>query len=182
LTETFAALELYIENWRWAGVPFYVRAGKRLAKRVTDISIFFKQVPHVLFRHEDVGRITPNVLSFQIQPDESISFKIACKPPGTRVRVQSVNMDFSYGTSFGVEPPEAYERLLIDVIRGDATLFTRSDEIEEAWEILEPVFEVFQSEDSGSLVPSASYVSGSWGPSEADALLIRKHGAGWRRL
>jgi glucose-6-phosphate 1-dehydrogenase len=180
-TETFVALELAIDNWRWAGVPFYVRAGKRLAKRVTEISVHFKQVPHLLFRNEDVGSLKPNVLSFQIQPDEGIAFKILSKPPGPKVRVQTVNMEFSYGTSFGVEAPEAYERLLLDGMRGDATLFTRNDEIEEAWDLLENIFQAWREKD-GHAPPVYGYEAGSWGPAAADELLIKRVQQGWRRL
>lgn len=180
-TETYVAMELSIDNWRWAGVPIFVRAGKRLAKRVTEISIHFRNVPHKLFEGEDVGSVKPNILSFQIQPDEGISFKICNKPPGPKVRVQSVNMDFSYGTSFGVEPPEAYERLLLDGMRGDATLFTRNDEIEEAWDLLKPIFAAWSS-DANSAPPVYGYEAGSWGPKVADELLVNNVGRPWRRL
>ena len=180
-TETYVSMELAIDNWRWAGVPFYVRAGKRLAKRVTEISIHFKHVPHLLFKDEDVRSISQNILSFQIQPDEGISVKISSKPPGPKVKVQTVNMDFSYGNSFGVEPPEAYERLLLDGMRGDATLFTRSDEIEEAWDLLESVFAAWSKENKDA-PPVFGYEAGSWGPQESDQLLIEKLGKGWRRL
>lgn len=180
-TETYAAMELAIENWRWAGVPFYVRAGKRLAKRVTEISVHFRNVPHLLFQNENVRSIKPNILSFQIQPDEGISFKISSKPPGPKVRVQPVNMDFSYGTSFGVDAPEAYERLLLDGMRGDATLFTRNDEIEEAWDLLENVFSAWSMKGEGA-PPVHGYDAGSWGPTAADELLMRRLANGWRRL
>lgn len=173
VTETYSACELYIDNWRWAGVPFYIRAGKRVAKRITDISIQFRQVPFLLFQDQDVKEIAPNVLSFQIQPDEGITFRMNSKPPGPRVRVQNVNMDFSYGTSFGVSAPEAYERLLMDGMRGDATLFTRDDEIEQAWDILDPVLKMREITD---------YESGTWGPKAADDLIKRKVKNGWRRL
>ncbi len=177
-TETYVALQFEIDNWRWAGVPFYIRAGKRLAKRVTEISIHFKEVPHLLFRDQDINNINSNVLSFRIQPDEGITFKISAKPPGPRVQVQSVNMDFSYGTSFGVEPPEAYERLLLDAMRGDATLFTRNDEIEQAWDLLENVFKAWRG-DGVKAPPVFGYEAGSWGPASGDELIPK---AGWRRL
>ncbi len=180
-TETYVAMELSIDNWRWAGVPFFVRAGKRLAKRVTEISVHFKNVPHLLFKNEDVGSLRPNILSFQIQPDEGIAFKILSKPPGPKVRVQSVNMEFAYGTSFGVEAPEAYERLLLDGMRGDATLFTRDDEIEEAWDLLENIFRAWKRKE-GTTPPVFGYEAGSWGPSAADELLLKKVRQGWRRL
>lgn len=178
-TETYVALELSIENWRWAGVPFYVRASKRLPKRVTEISIHFRQVPYLLFRNESVRALKPNILSFQIQPDEGISFKISSKPPGPKVQVQTVNMDFSYGTSFGVEAPEAYERLLLDAMRGDATLFTRDDEIEQAWDLLESIFAAWSSKNPP---PIFGYEAGSWGPEAADELLMKRLKQGWRRL
>lgn len=181
MTETFVALELEIDNWRWAGVPIFLRAGKRMAKRVTEISIHFRHVPHRLFQDEDVAQVKPNILSFQIQPDEGISFKISSKPPGPRVRVQSVNMDFNYGSSFGVEPPEAYERLLLDAMRGDATLFTRNDEIEQAWSILQPVFDSW-SHRGPSAPPMYGYEAGSWGPKISDEMLVKRIGRAWRRL
>jgi glucose-6-phosphate 1-dehydrogenase len=177
-TETYVAMQFEIDNWRWAGVPFYVRAGKRVAKRVTEISIHFKEVPHLLFKDQDIKDIKSNVLSFRIQPDEGITFKISAKPPGPRVQVQSVNMDFSYGTSFGVEPPEAYERLLLDAMRGDATLFTRNDEIEQAWDLLENVFKAWRG-DGVQAPPVYGYEAGTWGPAAADDLILK---TGWRRL
>lgn len=177
-TETYVAMQFEIDNWRWAGVPFYVRAGKRVAKRVTEISIHFKEVPHLLFKDQDISNIKSNVLSFRIQPDEGITFKISAKPPGPRVQVQSVNMDFSYGTSFGVEPPEAYERLLLDAMKGDATLFTRNDEIEQAWDLLENVFKAWRGEGVQA-PPVFGYEAGSWGPTAAEELIPR---LGWRRL
>ena len=180
-TETYVAMELAIENWRWAGVPFFLRAGKRLARRVTEISIHFRNVPHTLFRQEQVSEVRPNILSFQIQPDEGIALKISSKPPGPKVRVQPVNMDFSYGTSFGVEAPDAYERLLLDAMRGDATLFTRNDEIEAAWELVDPILQSWQP-TSGRAAPILGYEAGSWGPAAADELLTRRIKRGWRRL
>ncbi|MCC6952878.1 MAG: glucose-6-phosphate dehydrogenase [Deltaproteobacteria bacterium] len=180
-TDTYVALELAIDNWRWAGVPFYLRAGKRLPKRVTDISIFFRNVPYRLFQEEDVSRVVPNVLSFQIQPDEGIALKISAKPPGPQVQVQPVNMNFSYGSSFGIEPPEAYERLLLDCMRGDATLFTRSDEIEQAWDVLAPVIEAW-SDRSARALPVFGYDAGTWGPQASEELLVSGTGSGWRRL
>lgn len=180
-TETYAAMKLYIDNWRWAGVPFFIRAGKRLPKRVTDISIFFKKVPHLLFKSTDVPEINPNVLSFQIQPDEGIIVRVCSKPPGTKVRLQTVNMEFSYGTSFGKKPPEAYERLLLDAMKGDATLFTRADEIEQAWELLEPVLKAWGDSETDSC-PMFNYEAGTWGPKESNDLLVHTVGFSWRRL
>ena len=180
MTETYVAMQLFIDNWRWANVPFYIRAGKRLAKRVTEISIHFRNVPHKLFEGKGAHSIRPNILSFQIQPDEGIALKISSKPPGPKVRVQSVNMDFSYGASFGVEAPEAYERLLLDAMRGDATLFTRDDEIEQAWDVMDPVLDAWASGDGS--IAMHDYESGGWGPEAADELLIRSVGTPWRRL
>ncbi len=180
-TETYVALELAIDNWRWAGVPFFLRAGKRLPKRVTEISVHFKNVPHRLYAGERVGQVVPNILSFQIQPDEGIALKISSKPPGPQVRVQTVNMDFSYGSSFGVEAPEAYERLLLDAMRGDATLFLRDDEIEQAWDVIRPVLDSWEGRE-GRQPPILGYEAGTWGPAGADELLVKKVGRGWRRL
>ncbi len=180
-TETYVAMQFLIDNWRWAGVPFFIRAGKRLAKRVTEISVHFKEVPHLLFKDLDSKSWKSNVLSFRIQPDEGISFKISAKPPGPKVAIQSVNMDFSYGTSFGVEPPEAYERLLLDAMKGDATLFTRNDEIEQAWDLLENVFKSWSGEGTQP-PPVYGYESGSWGPPAADELLQKYIKKSWRRI
>ena len=152
-----------------------------MAKRVTEISIHFRQVPHRLFQDQDVSQVRPNILSFQIQPNEGISFKLSSKPPGPQVRVQSVNMDFLYGSSFGVEPPEAYERLLLDSMRGDATLFTRNDEIEEAWSLLEPVFSAWRKTPNEA-PPIFGYEAGSWGPKVADEMIAKRIGNPWRRL
>jgi glucose-6-phosphate 1-dehydrogenase len=181
-TETYVAMQLAIDNWRWAGVPFFIRAGKRLAKRVTEISIHFKEVPHLLFRDHDTRNWTSNVLSFRIQPDEGITFKISAKPPGPKVQVQSVNMDFSYGSSFGVEAPEAYERLLLDAMKGDATLFTRNDEIEQAWDLLENIFASWNGSGGIQPPPVYGYEAGSWGPAAADELLVKSISRPWRRL
>src|SRR6185503_19592655 len=126
-TETYVAIELYIDNWRWAGVPFYLRAGKRLAKRVTEIAIQFKPVPHLLFDAERPPQ--PNALILRIQPDEGISLRFVTKSPGAEIDLRNVGMDFRYGSSFGQEPPEAYERLLLDVILGDASLYIRRDSL-----------------------------------------------------
>ncbi|HVP37810.1 MAG TPA: glucose-6-phosphate dehydrogenase, partial [Candidatus Saccharimonadales bacterium] len=131
--ETYVALRLSIDNWRWAGVPFYLRAGKRLPKRVSEIAIHFRPAPHLMFRDLDQAALEPNLLTLRIQPDEGITLKFDSKVPGPTVRLRPVNMEFRYGTSFGQEPPEAYERLILDCLLGDPTLFTRSDEIQAAW-------------------------------------------------
>ncbi len=177
-TETFAALTLEIENWRWAGVPIYVRAGKRLPKRITEISVSFKPVPHSLFRGRDMPNILPNLLTIQIQPREGISFRVNSKPPGPRMRANPVVMDFLYNDSYGVRSPEAYERLLLDAMKGDATLFTRNDEIEESWSFLEPLLNHWSADEEQQVFP---YEAGSWGPSKASELLAPL-GHRWRRL
>ena len=175
--ETYAAVRLEIENWRWAGVPFYLRAGKRLAKRVTEIAIQFRPVPHLPFRERAVQG-QPNSLLLRIQPDEGIALLFEAKVPGARTELQSVKMDFLYGTSFGQEPPEAYERLLLDAFLGDATLFARDDEVEAAWGIVDPVHAAWTDRPDASL---AIYPAGSWGPAEGDAL-VGAEGRAWRRL
>lgn len=173
--ETFAALKVFIENWRWAGVPFYLRAGKRLPKRVTDISIHFRPPPYPLFKRMGSVQLHPNVLAIRIQPDEGISLKFDSKVPGPTVRTHPVTMEFRYATSFGAEPPEAYERLLLDTMIGDSTLFARRDEVETAWRWLDPLLERWN--ESGSPSP---YPSGTWGPRETDQM-IEADGRSWRR-
>ena len=174
-TETFVALRLFIDNWRWADVPVYMRVGKRLPKSETDISIHFKKAPAVLF-NKDLSDL--NVLVIRIQPDEGISLRIHAKVPGTSFRIEPVKMDFHYGTSFGKPSPEAYERLLLDAMSGDATLFARSDEVEEAWAFIDPIEEAWHANDAPELF---FYPAGSWGPEAADNLLARD-GRAWRRL
>jgi glucose-6-phosphate 1-dehydrogenase len=176
-TETYAALKLLIDNWRWADVPFYLRSGKRLAKRISDISIVFKSVPHLLFR-EATDRLAPNLLSVHLQPNEGISLKFSAKLPGTTLEIRPVIMDFRYGESFGASPPTAYETLLLDAMLGDSTLFTRSDEAELSWELFTPLLEAWQERGSEGL---AFYEAGSWGPREADEF-IRRDGRNWQRL
>lgn len=175
-TETYVALQVNIDNWRWAGVPFFVRVGKRLPKGATEIAIHFKSVPPVLFRNSgDV--LDDNVLVIRIQPDEGISLRMCAKKPGSTLRIEPVKMDFHYGTSFGKATPEAYERLLLDAMSGDATLFARRDEVEEAWKFIDAIRANWDSSEEGL----AFYSAGSWGPKEADDL-IERHGASWRRL
>ena len=176
-TETYAALKLFVQNWRWAGVPFYLRTGKRLPKRVSEIAIEFKPTPHLIFRREPAG-VHPNVLVLRIQPDEGMSLTVEAKTPGPELRLKPVTMDFRYGAVFGREPPEAYERLLLDAIHGDATLYARGDWVEHAWAVLEPVLRAW-SDGGGAKFPN--YDTGSWGPSEAD-LFIERDGRKWRRL
>ena len=174
--ETFAALKLFIDNWRWAEVPFYVRAGKRLPKRVTDISIHFRSAPYPLFQKMGVTT-TPNVLAIRIQPDEGISLKFDSKVPGPSIRTAPVTMEFRYATSFGAEPPEAYERLLLETMLGDSTLFARRDEVETAWEWIDPLLRWWERD---GLSEPHFYPAGSWGPEAADHLLERD-GRKWRR-
>jgi glucose-6-phosphate 1-dehydrogenase len=177
IVETYVALRLYIDNWRWAGVPFYLRGGKRLPKRATEISVFFKDPPYVLFQHP--GKLNaPNVLTIRIQPDEGTSLKINCKVPGTSTIIQPVKMNFRYGQYFGMAPPEAYERLILDCILGDNTLFAREDEVFNSWKLLTPVLEHWAQNPISNF---PNYPSGSWGPKEADDLLA-KDGRKWRLL
>ena len=175
-TETFVALRLFIDDWRWADVPIYMRVGKRLPKSATEISIHFKKAPAVLF-NKDLHDV--NVLVIRIQPDEGISLRIHAKVPGTSFRIEPVKMDFHYGTSFGKASPEAYERLLLDAMSGDATLFARRDEVEQAWAFIDPIEEAWHAKkDAPELF---FYPAGSWGPEAADDLLARD-GRAWRRL
>ncbi|HEV3473000.1 MAG TPA: glucose-6-phosphate dehydrogenase [Actinomycetota bacterium] len=173
-TETFVAMRLTIDNWRWAGVPFYVRTGKRLAAKATEVAIHFQQVPHLLFEKTAVQELDPNVLTIRVQPDEGISLSFGTKVPGPEVNVTTVDMDFDYETDFGSGSPEAYERLLLDCMNGDATLFTRADEIEEAWGIVDPVLEYWRRGGT-----PGRYPQGSWGPASSDELIARD-GREWR--
>jgi glucose-6-phosphate 1-dehydrogenase len=180
-TETYVALKLEVQNWRWADVPFYLRTGKRLPKRATEISVQFKRPPLMLFR-EATTEPEPNLLALRIQPDEGIMLRFAAKVPELGLDVRSVNMDFTYGSSFTTEAPEAYETLLLDAMVGDASLFTRADEVEAAWAIVTPLDQQWAAwdkrGDSGDL---ATYEAGTWGPGAADQLLERD-GRRWRRL
>ncbi len=176
-TETYAAIRVHVSNWRWAGVPFYLRTGKRLARKVTEIAVTLKPVPHLAFQSTGSVGVQQNQIILTMQPDEGVSVSIGAKIPGARMRIRPVNMEFHYGTSFVSESPEAYERLILDAMRGDATLFTRNDEIEALWGIIDPVLTAWH-EDTSSPVPE--YPSGSDGPAEADALLGDDRT--WRRL
>ena len=178
MTETYVALRLFIDNWRFSEVPIYLRVGKRLPKSGTEISVHFKKAPHVLFNKEATER-DQNVLVIRIQPDEGISLRMQAKMPGTSFRIEPVKMDFHYGTSFGKASPEAYERLLLDAMSGDATLFARRDEVEEAWAFIDPIEEAWHAKKDAP--PLCFYPAGSWGPEEADELLARD-GRTWRRL
>jgi glucose-6-phosphate 1-dehydrogenase len=180
-TETFVALKLEVQNWRWAEVPFYLRTGKRLPKRATEISVQFKRPPLMLFR-EAASEPEPNLLALRIQPDEGIMLRFAAKVPELGLDVRSVNMDFTYGSSFATEAPEAYETLLLDAMLGDASLFTRADEVEAAWGIVTPLDETWASWDhAGHDEDLERYEAGTWGPQAADRLLERD-GRRWRRL
>ncbi|MQB00776.1 MAG: glucose-6-phosphate dehydrogenase [Actinobacteria bacterium] len=172
-TETFVAMTLFIDNWRWADVPFYLRTGKQLPAKVTEIAIQFKHVPHLLFARTAVEELEPNVLVIRIQPDEGVSLTFGVKVPGPEIEVRTVDMEFDYETDFGSGSPEAYERLLLECMLGDAMLFTRADEIEEAWEIVDPIREAW-----GEGKP-AGYEPGTWGPKAAEELLLRA-GHRWR--
>ena len=175
-TETYAALRLGLDNWRWAGVPFYLRSGKRLTRRVTEVAIEFRRPPQLLFGPH-VDRLLPNSLVLRIQPDEGIALRFAAKLPVQEFELRPVTMDFRYGTSFGMAPPEAYERLLLDAMRGDPTLFARADWVEAAWEVLAPI----QAAWAAGPAKLATYEAGSAGPRAADELLERE-GRAWRRL
>ena len=175
LTETYVAMSLQLDSWRWGGVPFYLRAGKRLAKRLTEVALHFKPLPHGLFRGMPGASDEPNSLVMRIQPDEGISLRFATKVPGQGIAVRDVAMDFRYGTEFGSSTPEAYERLILDAMRGDATLFTRADEVEAQWGFIDPILEGWHERRA----PVAFYEAGSWGPIESDGLLVA--GDTWRR-
>lgn len=168
-TETFVALELYIDNWRWSGVPFYLRSGKRMPKKVTEVAIHFKGPPHRLFGHTQEGGPVGNVLAIRIQPDEGIALQLGSKVPGQAFEIAPVNMEFRYASSFGVEVPEAYERLLLDALLGDKTLFTRGDEVEASWQFITPIHDAWRARGG----EPAPYEAGSWGPAPAHALLER---------
>jgi glucose-6-phosphate 1-dehydrogenase len=174
-TDTYAALTFFIENWRWAGVPFYVRTGKRLPKRVTEIAIQFNPAPLAIFEDEAGDGNGPNLLIVRIQPEEGISLKFLSKRPGTGMKLRPVSMDFNYGSSFGERSPSAYETLLLDAIAGDPTLYTRQDMVEASWAVVEPIQNVWRV----SAVDFPNYPAGSWGPPAADEMLARR-GHAWR--
>jgi glucose-6-phosphate 1-dehydrogenase len=177
-TETYVALRALVDNWRWDDVPFYIRVGKRLPKSATEISVHFKKAPHVLFNKESTLQ-DQNALVIRMQPDEGIALRMQAKIPGNNLRIEPVKMDFHYGTSFGKASPEAYERLLLDAMSGDATLFARRDEVEQAWSFIDPIEQAWAEKENAP--PLFFYSAGSWGPEEADKLLAR-NGRVWRRL
>jgi glucose-6-phosphate 1-dehydrogenase len=177
-TETFVALKLEIDNWRWNGVPFYIRTGKRLPRRVTEIAIQFKSVPHLMFKLTDGLSLPPNVLTMRIQPDEGITLRVAAKVPGAGTKLQPVRMDFDYGASFGQAGPDAYVRLLLDAMLGDPTLFARDDEIDAAWTLMQSILDGWARAPAS--VPLPTYEAGTWGPVEAELLLANDKRT-WRR-
>jgi glucose-6-phosphate 1-dehydrogenase len=174
-TDTYAAVTFFVDNWRWAGVPFYVRTGKRLPKRVTEIAIEFNRAPLAIFGH-DAGEGEPNLLILRIQPEEGISLKFVSKRPGNGMKLRPVSMDFNYGSSFGERSPSAYETLLLDAIQGDATLYTRQDMVEASWSVVEPVRNVWLN----TRFDFPNYPAGSWGPAASDQMLARR-GHTWRK-
>ena len=175
-TETFVALKVEIDNWRWANVPFFIRTGKSLATRHSEIVIQFKRPPFVLFRNTPVERMTANRIVIHIQPDEAITQEFAAKTPGPVIKTSKVEMNFNYKDFFGDQPSTGYERLLYDCMIGDATLFQRADMVEESWKTVTPILDVWQTDGD---VPK--YAAGSWGPKESDEL-IERHGHKWRNI
>jgi glucose-6-phosphate 1-dehydrogenase len=188
ITETYAALRLEVDNWRWAGVPFYLRAGKRLARKITEIAVTLKPVPHLAFSQDGSLGVQPNQLILTVQPNEGVTLQLGAKIPGTRMSIRPVNMEFLYGTSFLSQSPEAYERLITDAMRGDPTLFTRNDEVEAQWRICDPIVTAWAqrpdpSADGGPPLPPLclpQYEAGSQGPVEAEAIL--REGHSWRAI
>jgi glucose-6-phosphate 1-dehydrogenase len=175
-TETYAALRVDIDNRRWAGVPFYLRAAKRMPRRVTEVALVLRPAPYLPFAAEDVRSLGSNALVMRIQPDEGITLRFGAKLPATGMEVRDVTMDFAYGTSFAESSPEAYERLILDVLLGDPPLFPGHREVEESWRILDPVLDFWE----GLAEPPQGYPAGSWGPPDGDAVLARD-GRNWRR-
>jgi glucose-6-phosphate 1-dehydrogenase len=175
-TDTYAAAAFLIDNWRWADVPFYIRTGKKLPKRTTDIAIQFNNAPHAMFTSDNgAGPAQPNLLIVRIQPEEGISLRFLSKQPGSGMRLRPVSMDFNYGSSFGERSPTAYETLLVDAMTGDATLYTRQDMVEASWRVVQPILDNWQSHK----MDFPNYEPGTWGPEAADAMLARR-GHHWR--
>jgi glucose-6-phosphate 1-dehydrogenase len=177
-TPTYVAMKLMVDNWRWQGVPFYLRTGKMLPKKVSEIAIQFREVPLLIFQSV-AHQTNPNVLSMRIQPNEGIALRFEAKMPGSELRTRTVEMDFSYGSSFGVASADAYTRLLLDAMLGDQTLFTRGDEVEEAWRVVTPALAAWDAPADPASVPQ--YEAGTWEPTEAE-FLINRDGRRWRRL
>ena len=167
-TETYAALRLEVDNWRWAGVPIYLRTGKRLSRKVTEIAVHLKPVPHVGFDQDGSQGVRPNTLVLGVQPNEGVSLSLGAKIPGTRMKIRPVNMEFLYGTTFLSQSPEAYERLILDAMRGDATLFTRNDEVEAQWRVCDPIVKAWEADTTS---PLPTYEAGTQGPAETNGIL-----------
>ena len=174
-TETYAALRLMVHNWRWEGVPFFLRTGKRLSRKTTEIAVQLKPVPHLAFGSDGSVGVQPNLLILAVQPNEGVSLSLGAKIPGSRMRIRPVNMEFLYGSSFMSQSPEAYERLIQDAMRGEATLFTRDDEVIAQWSIIDPILKAWKEGEP----PIASYSAGLPGPPEADELIAPRN---WRGL
>ena len=170
-----AALRLEVHNWRWEGVPFFLRTGKRLSRKTTEIAVQLKPVPHLAFASDGSVGVQPNLLILAVQPNEGVSLSLGAKIPGSRMRIRPVNMEFLYGSSFMSQSPEAYERLIQDAMRGEATLFTRDDEVIAQWSIIDPILKAWQEGEP----PKAEYAAGSPGPSQADELIAPRK---WRGL
>ncbi len=179
-TETYAAVTLHVDSRRWAGVPFYLRTGKRLGRRVTEVAVVFKRAPHLPFAASSTEELTQNALVIRVQPDEGVTMRFGSKVPGTQMEIRDVNMDFVYGGAFTESSPEAYERLILDVLLGDPPLFPRHEEVELSWKILDPILEHWARLDEQRKGRPEKYESGGWGPSSADAMLARD-GRVWRR-
>ena len=177
-TPTYVAMKFLVDNWRWQGVPFYLRTGKRLPKKVSEIAIQFREVPHLIFQSA-AQQVNANILAMRIQPNEGISLRFEAKMPGPNLRTRSVDMDFSYGSTFGISTSDAYDRLLLDCMMGDQTLFTRADEVEAAWQVVTPALSVWEAPADPASIPQ--YEAGTWEPAEAE-LLINQDGRRWRRL
>jgi glucose-6-phosphate 1-dehydrogenase len=178
-TETYAAITLHVDTRRWAGVPFYLRTGKRLGRRVTEVAVVFKRAPHQPFAATATEELSQNALVIRVQPDEGMTIRFGAKVPGTAMEIRDVNMDFAYGGSFTEASPEAYERLILDVLLGDPPLFPRHEEVELSWKILDPILDHWARQDRRKGRPD-SYPAGSWGPESADRMLARE-GRTWRR-
>ncbi|MGW2523506.1 glucose-6-phosphate dehydrogenase, partial [Streptomyces sp. NPDC001617] len=174
-TDTYAAIKVSVDNRRWAGVPFYLRTGKRLGRRVTEIAVVFQRAPHSPFDTTATEELGQNAIVIRVQPDEGVTVRFGSKVPGTSMEIRDVSMDFAYGESFTESSPEAYERLILDVLLGDSNLFPRTEEVELSWEILDPIEEYWDTHGT-----PAQYPSGTWGPVEADEMLARE-GRSWRR-
>jgi glucose-6-phosphate 1-dehydrogenase len=179
-TETYAAVTLHVDTRRWAGVPFYLRTGKRLGRRVTEVAVVFKRAPHLPFSETSTEELTQNALVVRVQPDEGVTLRFGSKVPGTAMEIRDVNMDFQYGGAFTEDSPEAYERLILDVLLGDPPLFPRHEEVELSWMILDPILDYWANQDAKGKGRPEPYPAGTWGPASADAMLARD-GRTWRR-